>query len=401
MLKKVIVAHNGARDQYEVAKAFNENNLLHKLVTDFHITKNTTTKYFNFTRSSDIPKSQICISKKSAFELLKRKLKLNYSFEKSDIGISNKVINLLKDNKNVNLFLYSHYAHATFEYINKNHLNIKKYLFQLHPHPNSIINILESEFSRLPFASNSLKLESEFSLSKHYIDNLSSEIHLCNDCFVASTFTKKTLIENGGNPNKIHIIPYGVNQYKFPIKDFNKNLNQYLTIIFIGSVVQRKGISDLFEAIKLINSKFVKLIIVGRTFIDYEILKHYKNIDFDLHIDININKLSSLLQKSDVLILPSLAEGFGHVILEAMSSGTLVITTENTCGPDIIDDKIDGYIIPIKSPNSIAEKINELLINKQLCSEMGILASKKADQYQWKNFRNKIISYYNNLSINE
>lgn len=398
MIKKVITAHNGARDQYELSKAFNENNILHKLVTDFYVPQNPVTNLLKSNRSSSIPLSRIKISNSSTLELVKRKLNLNYSFEKSDRGITNTVISLIKHTQNLNLFLYSHYAFGAFEYIDYNKLNISKNLFQLHPHPKSIIEILEPEFDRLPFAAESLKLESEFSLSSNYLDNLSSEVLLSNNCFVASSFTKKTLVDNGGDPQKIHIIPYGVDSFKFPPKNIISNKSRFLNIIFVGSVVQRKGIADLFEALRLVNSNFINLTIVGRTFVDQSILEQYRSLNFNLHIDISNRNLSKLLQQSDVLILPSLAEGFGHVILEAMASGTTVITTENTCGPDIIDNQNDGFIIPIKCPYQIAETINYLAINRDICTEMGKLAYLKSKKFQWIDFRKKIIHYYSELT---
>ena len=60
---------------------------------------------------------------------------------------------------------------------------------------------------------------------------------------------------------------------------------------------------------------------------------------------------------ADVMVLPSITEGFGYVIGEAMACGCPVIATENTGGPDFFTDGVEGFIVPIRSPQAIAEKL--------------------------------------------
>ena len=90
-----------------------------------------------------------------------------------------------------------------------------------------------------------------------------------------------------------------------------------------------------------------------------------------------------------MLVLPSLFEGFGLVILEAMSQGVPVITTPHTCGPDIISDGIDGFIVPIRSADAIAEKIR-LFKNRDFLITMSEQAIAKAALYNWERYRRSI-----------
>src|SRR5207249_2069253 len=92
------------------------------------------------------------------------------------------------------------------------------------------------------------------------------------------------------------------------------------------------------------------------------------------------------MSRHDVLIFPSLFEGFGLVILEAMSRGLPVITTPNTAGPDIISDGEDGFIVPIRSSEAICEKLELLIRDRERLRAMSSAARKTAGRCSWDNY---------------
>ena len=94
----------------------------------------------------------------------------------------------------------------------------------------------------------------------------------------------------------------------------------------------------------------------------------------------------------DVFVFPSLAEGFGMVITEALSQGLPVITTPNTCGPDVISEGVDGFIVPIRNPEAIVEKIEILLRDRDRLAAMSAAARVKARQLTWESYRARLIS---------
>jgi glycosyltransferase involved in cell wall biosynthesis len=92
---------------------------------------------------------------------------------------------------------------------------------------------------------------------------------------------------------------------------------------------------------------------------------------------------------SDLLALPSIYEGFGHVYLEAMACGlpcigikpeypSIVVATE-----EIISNEKDGFIVP-NSVSAIAEKMDVLLLDEELRKKMGERARETAELYTWK-----------------
>jgi starch synthase len=97
------------------------------------------------------------------------------------------------------------------------------------------------------------------------------------------------------------------------------------------------------------------------------------------------------MQSHDVLVLPSLFEGFGLVILEAMAQGTPVITTEHTAGPDVIQNEVDGFIIPIRSAKAITEKLDALASDPERLMAMKLAAKRKATLWSWEIYRQRLL----------
>jgi glycosyltransferase involved in cell wall biosynthesis len=227
-------------------------------------------------------------------------------------------------------------------------------------------------------------------LSDAEMSSLSDESLLADKCFVASSFTKSTLIKQGVDKNKIIIVPYGVDAISFKNK-IEYNMNGDLNLLFVGQVVQRKGLIYLLEAIKSLKTTRINLTFATRSNIDEVILRKYDGkISFRIIRNLDNIQLSSLMCNSDLLVFPSLLEGFGHVILEAMASGLPVLCTMNTAGPDLFISGNEGFIVPIRDSESISEKLDYILRNKKILIDMGISARKTAETFTWERFRQKI-----------
>ena len=97
------------------------------------------------------------------------------------------------------------------------------------------------------------------------------------------------------------------------------------------------------------------------------------------------------MERQDVLVFPSLFEGFGLVILEAMSRGLPVITTAHTAGPDFIADGNDGFLVPIRSAPAIAEKLELLHREPARLAAMREAARAKATARTWDAYRRQLV----------
>ena len=212
------------------------------------------------------------------------------------------------------------------------------------------------------------------------------ELRLANRVVVASSFSKQTLAE-APCTGKIDIIPYGAPS---SIADEITKPSDRLKVLFAGSLGQRKGLSYLLRAIGLLK-RSVELTLLGRKAASdcaplEDAIRKHRWIPTLSH-EATLREM----QQHDVLVLPSLFEGFGLVILEAMAQGVPVITTDRTAGPDVIQNEVDGFIVPIRSAEAIAEKLDFLARNHERLLEIKSAAKRKAASLGWESYRQRLV----------
>lgn len=212
------------------------------------------------------------------------------------------------------------------------------------------------------------------------------ELRLADIIFVPSEFVKETLKDTDIKA-KIIISPYGVKRNCLKKKRTNERTK--LKIIYVGILTQRKGLSYLFDAISQLKNR-VDLTLIGlplkNTIQLTNELKKYRWIPSAPN-----KTVMEEMRKSDLLVLPTLFDGFGLVILEAMSQGTPVITTKNSCAPEVIKNGKDGFIVPLRNSKEIVNKIKILNKDRELLKKMSNLAKKKSEEFTWEKYTSKII----------
>ena len=98
-------------------------------------------------------------------------------------------------------------------------------------------------------------------------------------------------------------------------------------------------------------------------------------------------ELMEIYGRASVLVFPSLCEGFGMVITEAMANGLPVITTNNTGGPAFIQHGRNGFLIPIRDADCLAETMQWCLDRRLDLVEISARASESAAKWQWRDYR--------------
>ena len=168
-----------------------------------------------------------------------------------------------------------------------------------------------------------------------------------------------------------------------------------LKLLFVGSMSQRKGLADLFEAMKLLKGQLISLSIVGQPSMPMEFYRKQFS-EFAYIPPCSNQKVRAIMKAHDALVLPSIVEGRALVQQEALSCGLPIIVTPNAGGEDLVDEGITGYLVPIRSPEKIATAINTLIAKRKNKVEIRKLCQKKAMQYTWTSYAQNIIDF--NLS---
>ena len=216
------------------------------------------------------------------------------------------------------------------------------------------------------------------------------ELELADLVIVPSQFVMDSL-PTWAKDKKTVIVPFGtpVNTNS-EITSNSHNQYEPLRVLFVGSMSQRKGLGDLFAAVKQLNNPNVELVVMGEPQASMSFYKKEFS-DFKYEPGRPNQEVLTLMRSCDVFCLPSIVEGRALVMQEAMSQGLPLIITPNTGGEDLIIEGETGFVVPIRSPNAIAEKINWFLDNRNLIPEMGKKAILHAQKYTWINYGARIV----------
>ena len=178
--------------------------------------------------------------------------------------------------------------------------------------------------------------------------------------------------------------------------DFERSpKNDTLKLLFVGSMSQRKGVADLFEAMKILRGEPISLSILGQPSMPMEFYRR-QFAEFEYFPPCSNLKVREIMKAHDALVLPSIVEGRALVQQEALSCGLPLIVTPNAGGEDLIEEGITGQLIPIRSPEKMAEAIRAMIENNSHKEEIRNVCQKKAAQYNWTNYAQRIIDF--NLS---
>jgi len=176
--------------------------------------------------------------------------------------------------------------------------------------------------------------------------------------------------------------------------------NEKRKIISVGRLERQKGHKFLFDAISIVNQELgsVELIILGKGK-EEEALREYaekigilNNVKF-MGFKANPYKY---IAHSDVFVLSSLWEGFANVITEAMACGTPVVATDCPSGPrEIINNGVNGVLVPVANPKAMASSIISILQNDHLANLLRENGFKRALDFDVK----KIVKEYEELFL--
>ncbi len=164
-----------------------------------------------------------------------------------------------------------------------------------------------------------------------------------------------------------------------------------LRVLFAGSLSQRKGLADVFQAIQILKRKDVELIVLGSLIMPLDFYRK-ECPSFTYEPPRPHDEVLNLMSTCDILVLPSIVEGRALVQQEAMMCGLPLIVTPNAGGCDLIEEGETGFLVPVASPEVIAEKISWFADHPGRLASMRQKTRKKAEALTWQDYARKILN---------
>ncbi len=401
-----VVVHSGARDGYQVARALAEADMLESLVTDLfwpgdrgwaravaRLLPKRIQKLLGQRSEPHIgfERVRLCAGSGLAALMLGKLQRVPFSLRRGAARHADATLGRVAGQRAArtksHLVTYSYYGYDAFT-----HYPGPGILFQLHPHPLSVRRILREELSKHPDCAESLRQEWELALPEEDFQRLVQETSMPSHILAASSFTRSTLVENGIDRAKITVIPYGVDTRRF-VPDSQKVSTHggKLRLLFVGRINQRKGVKYLLEALKLLKTRNVEVTVCGRVVDGLQLFEPFAS-QVVIRPSVSEAELLAAYRSADLFVFPSVAEGFGQVLLESLASGLPILATTHTAAPDLIEDGVQGFVVEPRSPELLAERIEWALDHPRELQEMGVKARVRAQRFTWERFRAQIVS---------
>lgn len=207
-----------------------------------------------------------------------------------------------------------------------------------------------------------------------YWDLWREEIAMADKIIVNSPWSARLLKEAGVDAARLVEIPLVYEpsgSMEQGAGSVERRTGKRLKALFLGSVILRKGVGQLFEAIKMLKNEPVDFTFAGPIGVKIpDDISKLPNVRFLGPVD--KATAERLYRKSDVFLFPTLSDGFGLTQLEALGYGLPVIASSH--GGAVVQDRINGLVLPGVVPEAIAGAIMTLVRDRELLAQLGVSA---------------------------
>jgi glycosyltransferase involved in cell wall biosynthesis len=226
------------------------------------------------------------------------------------------------------------------------------------------------------------------------IEKEDSEFAQSDHVFALSTVARDSLVRHGVPGERIFVNAAGVDIVGFTPGPKNDST---FRVIQAGRLSVRKGALDLMAAFAEAQMPNAELWFVG----DHQCSPAMSRVIASLRgprvrflPPVSQMRLPDIYRQCSVLVLASVADGFGMVVPQAMACGLPVVVTENVGARDLVIDGHNGFVVPIRSPRVLADRLRFLHENPDQTRRMGECARDSVAQgYTWHEYGNRLAQY--------
>jgi glycosyltransferase involved in cell wall biosynthesis len=225
------------------------------------------------------------------------------------------------------------------------------------------------------------------------------EYNLADVITIPSVFCKGSFVQEGVPAEKLRVIPYGVDLGRF--SPSGEPSTDSFEVLFVGQVSFRKGIPYLLKAFERLKHPRKRLTIVGavqpemQRFLQGPVGAQVRFLGARPR-----NEVRRLMSQSHVFVLPSVEDGFGMVLVEALACGCPVIGTEHTGAPDLVTEGREGFVVPIRDSVALTQAMERLSQDPALCLSMREAALKRVQQLGgWDQYGDAFVRMLKDLAL--
>jgi glycosyltransferase involved in cell wall biosynthesis len=266
------------------------------------------------------------------------------------------------------------------------------------PHPVVTRRLLQEEYARwgVPIPRSDARPWMK-RIDRTYRDEVVApeEFGLADRIIVQSEYALRSFLEEGFSADRLVVLPRAVDLGEYAPGD-GKEQDRF-RVLFVGMVCLRKGFLDLARAWRELALPGGELWVVGQVHEEIvPLLDPYRadpTIRFFGHVG---GGAAGYFAQADVFALPSIVEGSAKTTYEAMAAGLPVITTLNA--GSVVRDGIDGFIVPIRDPDAIKERLLLLYENRETVRALGKSGQGRVAAFSWETYENRLITVYGDLA---
>jgi glycosyltransferase involved in cell wall biosynthesis len=245
--------------------------------------------------------------------------------------------------------------------------------------------ILQEEIRRTPDYAGTMQFHQVPDRRRTLLD---AENETADRLVTLSTFSKQTYVDAGIDADRVLVNQLGVDAARFA--SVRRREDRTFRVLFLGVLSQRKGLSYAVEGFAKAGLPDSELLLVGTPWRGRRPWRGHRGI---VHVPwVSRAELGTIFSRTDVLVLPSLVEGFARAVLEAMASGVPVIVTPNTGAGDVVREGVDGYLVPIRALDEIAERLVQLQRAPDERARMGRAARDRAAEFTWERYGERALA---------
>lgn len=213
-----------------------------------------------------------------------------------------------------------------------------------------------------------------------------AELNSADHVLCPSTFVRESVARY--RPREVEVIPFGIDQ-ELPAATIPRKP----MFLYAGNITMRKGVHRILLAWKKLKAyRTHELRLIGDMFLSAKFLNDFRGMF--VHVPrLAREELDRHYREAFAFVFNPVADGFGHVILEAMRSGTPVIASRNCGATDTITDRVEGFLVNYADQEQLTAALDWALSHPTELAQMGRAASERVSKWTWDDYGERFLSW--------